>query len=147
MSDFSLLYKKYASVSNLTNDLNNSVITLKRQAIAAKKEVIEQHPELKVSDDELLKAQNVIINILGALEHFYNNQDTNDELYELMDNSLFKNQILNNPEFKEQIIEALKKLKSHADLNKKDLANIDKFISVLDNEAAFLFRKLRTNRA
>lgn len=147
MSDFSLLYKKYASVSNLTNDLNNSVITLKRKGLSSKKEVLEQHPEIKVSEDEITKAQGVIITILSALEHFYNNLDTNDELYDLMDNSLFKNQIMNNAEFKQEIIEALKKIKNNADLNKKDLANIDKFISVLDNEAAFLFRKLRTNRA
>jgi hypothetical protein len=147
MSDFSLLYKKYASVSNLTNDLNNSVITLKRKNLSSKKEVLEAHPEIKVSEDEITKAQGVIVTILSALEHFYNNLDTNDELYDLMDNSLFKNQIMNNAEFKQEIIEALKKIKSNADLNKKDLANIDKFISVLDNEAAFLFRKLRTNRA
>lgn len=146
MSDFSLLYKKYNSVSNLTNGLNNSVITLKRRNLASRPEIVEANPKLNVSDDDVQKAQKEITVILSALEDFYNKQDTNNELYELMDNQLFRNQILNNAEFKTQIMQALEKIKGNTDLSRKDLANIDKFISVLDNEAAVLFRKLRTNR-
>lgn len=146
MSDFSTLYKKYNSVSNLTNDLNNSVITLKRRSLSSRQEILTQHPELKVSDEELMKAQNSIAEILAALETFYKDQNTNNQLYELMDNPLFKHQILNNAEFKSQIIEALQKLRAKTELSRKDLSNIDKFISILDNEAAVLFRKLRTSR-
>ncbi len=146
MSDFSLLYKKYSSVSNLTNDLNNSVITLKRKALFSKPEIKEKSPNLKVSDDEVTKAKNDIALILSALEDFYNNQNTNSDLYELMDNQLFKSQVLNNVEFKTKILEALNKIKNDKELSKNDLLNIDKFISILDNEAAVLFRKLRTSR-
>jgi hypothetical protein len=49
-------------------------------------------------------------------------------------------------EFKNQILEALNKIKNDKELSKGDLLNIDKFISILDNEAAVLFRKLRTSR-
>lgn len=146
MSDFSSLYKKYNTVSNLTNNLNNSVITLKRKNLFSRPEIKEQHPKLYVSDEEVLKAQNNIITILSALQHFYNDQDTNNDLYELMDNSVFQNQILHNSEFKIQIIETLEKIRANNELSSKDLSNIDKFISILDNEAALLFRKLRTNR-
>lgn len=146
MSDFSLLYKKYNSVSNLTTGLNNSVITLKRRNLASRQEIIEANPKLNVTDDDVQKAQKEITVILSALQNFYNNRDTNNELYELMDNPLFRNQILNNAEFKTQIMQALEKIQGNAELSRRDLANIDKFISVLDNEAAVLFRKLRTNR-
>lgn len=146
MSDFSLLYKKYNSVSNLTNDLNNSVITLKRRDISANKEYREKHPKLSVTSDEVTKANHLLVEILSVLEMFYNNQDTKSELYELMDNSLFQNQILKNVVFKDEIIKVLQKLKAQKDLSSKDLSNIDKFISILDNEAAVLFRKLRTSR-
>jgi uncharacterized protein YejL (UPF0352 family) len=146
MSDFSLLYKKYNSVSNLTNDLNNSVITLKRRDISAIKEYREKHPKLSVTPDEVTKANHLLVEILSVLEMFYNNQDTKSELYELMDNSLFQNQILKNVVFKDEIIKVLQKLKAEKDLSSKDLSNIDKFISILDNEAAVLFRKLRTSR-
>lgn len=146
MSDFSLLYKKYNSVSNLTNDLNNSVITLKRRILFSKPEIREISPKLQVSEDDVIKAKNDITLILSALENFYNNQDTNSELYELMDNQLFKSQVLNNVEFKTQILEALNKIKADKELSKNDLLTIDKFVSILDNEAAVLFRKLRTSR-
>lgn len=146
MSDFSLLYKKYNSVSNLTNDLNNSVITLKRKNVSSIKEYKEKHPQLAVSEDDIAKANGLIVDILSLLEKFYNSQDTQNELYELMDNSLFQNQILKNVLFKDEIIKVLEKLKSQKDLSAKDLSSIDKFISILDNEAAVLFRKLRTSR-
>ena len=56
MSDFSLLYKKYNSVSNMTNDLNNSIITLKRRSLLSNKELLKKNPKLDVSADELIKA-------------------------------------------------------------------------------------------
>lgn len=146
MSDFSLLYKKYNSVSNLTNDLNNSVITLKRRDISSIKVFSEKHPKLSVTSDEITKANHLLVEILSVLEMFYNSQDTKSELYELMDNSLFQNQILKNVVFKNEIINVLQKLKAEKNLSPKDLSNIDKFISILDNEAAVLFRKLRTSR-
>lgn len=146
MSDFSLLYKRYNSVSNLTNDLNNSVMMLKRKVLTSREEIDKEHPNLKVSEEELAYAQKSIVAILSALANFYNQQDTNSELYELMDNQLFKNQILNNPEYKEQIISTLEKIKSNTELSRKDLAGIDKFVSILDNEAAVLYRKLRIDR-
>ena len=146
MSDFSLLYKRYNSVSNLTNDLNNSVITLKRRNISSIRGDKEKHPGMSVSQDEISKANHLIVEILSLLENFYNKQDTKSDLYELMDNSIFQNQILKNVEFKYDITRVLEKLKGKKDLNSKDLSNIDKFISILDNEAAVLFRKLRTSR-
>ncbi|MCZ8354679.1 MAG: hypothetical protein O9340_08085 [Cyclobacteriaceae bacterium] len=146
MSDFSSLYKKYNSVSNLTNDLNNSVITLKRKGVASIKEYNDKHPKLAVTVDEISKANRLLLEIISILVSFYNKQDTKSELYELMDNSMFKNQILNNVVFKDEILRIFEKLKSEKELNPKDLSNIDKFISILDNEAAVLFRKLRTSR-
>ncbi len=126
--------------------MNNSVIILKRRDISAGKEFIEKHPKLSVTLEEVTKANHLLVEILSVLEMFYNNQDTKSELYELMDNSLFQNQILKNVVFKDEIIKVLQKLRAENELSSKDLSNIDKFISILDNEAAVLFRKLRTSR-
>jgi hypothetical protein len=117
MSDFGLLHERYNSVSNLTNDLNNSVMMIKRKVLASIGEIGKEHPSLKVSDEELSHAQKGIIAILTVLANFYKQQNTDSELYELMDNPLFKNQILNNPEYKEQIISTLEKIKSNTDLS------------------------------
>lgn len=146
MSDFSLLYKKYNSVSNLTNDLNKSVITLKRRDKFNVREFRLKYPDLLVTDDEVVRAKKLLIEILSLLEKFYNEQEINSKLYELMDNSLFQSQILKNVVFKDNISRVLGKLRSDKNLSAKELTNIDKFISILDNEAAVLFRKLRTSR-
>lgn len=146
MSDFSLLYKKYNSVSNMTNDLNNSVITLKRRALTKTSQDLNKNAKLKVSDDELKKAIGNLTLILSSLKDFYNNQDTNNQLYELMDNQFFRNQVLNDLEFKAAILETLNKIKNGNELSKNDLEAVDRLISILDNEAAVLFRKLRTRR-
>lgn len=146
MSDFSLLYKKYNSVANLTNDLNNSVITLKRKNLASILANREKLPKLSVNEKEVAEANNQIIEVLSLLEKFYNKQETSNELYELMDNIFFENQILKNPVFREDILEVLKKARQNVNLSSRDLANIDKFTSILDNEASVLFKKLRTSR-
>ena len=146
MSDFSLLYKKYNAVSNLSENLNNSVITLKRLLLSSDLAIRKSSPNLQVSSEEVDKAKNSINEILTVLVNFLKHPDTRNELYELMDNPGFKNQILNNPEFKSQVASVLNKIKSDTELNKNDMESIDKFISVLDNEAGVLFRKLRTNR-
>ncbi|UYQ93804.1 hypothetical protein MKQ68_01680 [Chitinophaga horti] len=138
MSDFSHLYKKYSSVSNLTKDLNNSVITLKKRSLLTDSKV--QAEGLKVSDEDTDKAKKSLQLILSMLEQFYNKQDIHNDLYELMDNQLFKNQVLENVEFKDKITNALNKLKKNTELSTQDLTNIDQFISVLDNEASVLFK-------
>lgn len=146
MSDISSLYKKYNSVSNLTKDLNKSVITLKRRDLSSLKEFRDHFPGLSVTNDEVTKAKNLLVEILSLLERFYNKQDMNSQLYELMDNSMFQNQILKNIVFKDDMSKVLGKLKSDKNLTSKELVNVDRFISILDNEAAVLFRKLRTSR-
>ena len=73
-------------------------------------------------------------------------QDTKNEFYDLMDNELFRKQILNNPDFQKSVSGILRKLKSQNRLTEMDLTAIDKLITILDNEAALLFRTLRTSR-
>jgi hypothetical protein len=122
MSDFTLLYKKYSSVSSLTNELNGSVIVLKRRNMAANKK------------------------ILATLEAFYAKQESSSSLYQLSENQLFRKYILENVEYREQVKQAAAKLRNHQYLSNKDLGDIDRFISILDNEASVLYRKLRSSR-
>ena len=146
MSDFSTLYKKYNSISNLTNDLNNSVIVLKRRNIMTDPANKANYPKLDVQDTEVFKANKDIALILSHLENFYNNQDTRNSLYELMVNPLFRNNILDNMEYREHILQSLKKLQEDQALSEEELSSIDRFVSILDNEASVLYRKLRSTR-
>lgn len=144
MSNFNVLFKKYHTVSSLTDDLNNSVLTLKRQNLAAQPVVQRDHPDLDVSETEVSEARSVIKEVLADLKEFIQDKDANSSLYELLDNDHFREQILHNSEFKRQLTSALGKLQKHRALTMDDLSNIDTFISILDNEAGVLFRKLRT---
>jgi len=146
MSDFTLLYKKYSSVSSLTNELNGSVIVLKRQNMAANKKILETHPRLQVADEEVAKANRELLNILATLEAFYDKQESSSSLYQLSENQLFRKYILENVEYREQVKQAAAKLRNHQYLTNKDLGYIDRFISILDNEASVLYRKLRSSR-
>lgn len=146
MSDFSSLYKKYDSVSQMTDTLNIAVMAIKRRAVASKPGVKQQHPNLDVSDTELARARKEVEHVLSELVKFYNEPRTKDELYELMDNSLFKNQILMNEESRGLMLSALEKIRAGTNLTRRELDQLDVFISILDNEAGVLFRKLRSSR-
>jgi len=146
MSDFSVIHKKYNSISNLTNELNNSVIVLKRRNMVADQKIRKEYPKLQVQEDDISKAYQDITGILTMLEAFYLKAETTNSLYELMDNPLFKKFILDNVEYKQNILKSLEKLKASKHLNNSELSGIDKFISILDNEASVLYRKLRSTR-
>ncbi len=146
MSDLTLLYKKYNSVSNLTNELNGSVITLKRRNLARNEKVSEAHPKIQVPDEDVAKANHELLNVLLALESYIEKPDTSNYLYQLAENPLFKKYILDNVEYREHIKQSVEKLKNNRKLSLNDLSDIDRFISILDNEASVLYRKLRSSR-
>ncbi len=146
MSDFTLLFKKYTNVANLTNELNSSVITLKRRNMAVDKNIIAAHPKIQVADDEVLNAKHELLGILSKLEEFYDKGDPTNYIYQLAENKLFKKHILDNVEYREHIRESVNKLKNNQSLNNEELTDIDQFVSILDNEASMLYRKLRSTR-
>lgn len=146
MSDFTLLYKKYNTVSNLTNELNGSVIVLKRRNMAEDKRIIATHPKIQVQPEEIAKANHELLGILTALETFYEKPEPSNYLYPLAENRLFKSHIIDNAEYREHIRLSVQKLKKNQNLNNQELTDIDRFVSILDNEASVLYRKLRSTR-
>ena len=146
MSDFTLLYKKYNNVANLTNELNGSVIVLKRRNMATDAKVLAAHPKMQVQEDEVLKAKNELLGILSTLEQFYENGDPSNYIYPIAENRLFKKHILDNMEYREHIRQSVTKLKNNQSLDNEELTDIDRFVSILDNEASVLYRKLRSTR-
>jgi hypothetical protein len=146
MSDFSLIHKKYNSVSKLTNELNGSVIVLKRRNMAADKRVLAAHPKIQVQEDEIVKAKQEMLGILSELEDFYEHGDPSNYLYQIAENRLFRKHILDNVEYREHIRTSVNKLKNDQSLDNDELTDIDRFVSILDNEASVLYRKLRSTR-
>ena len=146
MSDFSLLYKKYHTVSELTEALNNSVITLKRKLIASRPGIVNRTPDIGVTEKEVMEANQEITGILSALGDYYQKKDSKHNLNAIIDKKFLDNLVLNDVEFRSQVLETLRKTKAQEELSEADLLGVDKFISILDSKAAVLFRKLRTSR-
>ncbi|WP_138482118.1 hypothetical protein [Dyadobacter bucti] len=114
--------------------------------MAVDKNIIAAHPKIQVADDEVLNAKHELLGILSKLEEFYDKGDPTNYIYQLAENKLFKKHILDNVEYREHIRESVNKLKNNQSLNNEELTDIDQFVSILDNEASMLYRKLRSTR-
>jgi len=147
MSEFSLILRKYDSVSGLTESLNRSVLALKKRHISREPGVARKYPEILVNDDEVNAARQEIIRALFSLDEFINKKNSENILYELMGNDLFRQQILADDHYKELVRQVAEKLKADTELDTDEFGVLDKFISILDNESTILFRKLRNHRS
>lgn len=114
--------------------------------MAVDKKVIAAHPKIQVAEDEVLQAKNELLGILSKLEDFYENGDPANYIYQLAENQLFRKHILDNVEYREHIRQSVNKLKNNQSLDNEELTDIDRFVSILDNEASVLYRKLRSTR-
>lgn len=146
MNAISPVYNKYNDISNITYDLNDSVIVLKYKNYMESEKKANRYPEFSVSELQILKAKKQLMEILTLLESFYKEQNIKNVLYELMDSSFFSDQILNNPDYKNKLEDILCKLNDEKELSEKELSAIEVFISILNTEANQAFHKQRTRR-
>lgn len=147
MSDFGLIYKKYDSISALTELLNNSVLALKKKQALEDPAIAWQFPKLNVTNEDVFSARNSIQRTLDDLMSFIDGNKAQTAILELRNNSLFQSQVLNDDIFQHSLEEIKGKLEGQQELEQSDLSTIDKFISILDNESTILFRKLRNQRS
>jgi len=146
MNTISPFFNKYSNISNITYDLNDSVIVLKYKNYMELERKANRYPEFNVSELQVLKAKKQLVEILSLLESFYKEQDIKNVLYELMDNSFFSEQILNNHDYKKNLENILCKLNNKKELSEKELSAIENFISILNAEVNQSFEKQRTRR-
>lgn len=146
MNAINPVYNKYNDISNITYDLNDSVIVLKYKNYMESEKKANRYPEFSVSELQILKAKKQLMEILTLLESFYKEQNIKNVLYELIDNSFFSDQILNNPDYKNKLEYILCKLNNEKELSEKELSAIEVFISILNAEVNQSFHKQRTRR-
>lgn len=147
MSDFGLIYKRYDSVSALTELLNNSILALKKKKAFDDPQIAAQYPKLAVSDEDIFSARASIHKTLEDLMVFIGGKRPETAILELKNNALFQSQVLNDDTFQHTIKDIQSKLEREQELEQSDLSALDKFISILDNESTILFRKLRNQRS
>jgi hypothetical protein len=147
MSDFGLIYKRYDSVSALTELLNNSVLALKKKQAFNDPAIAARYPKLAVSDEDVFSARHSIHKTLEDLMVFIDGKRPETAILELKNNALFQSQVLNDDTFQHTIKDIQSKLDGEQELDQPELSALDKFISILDNESTILFRKLRNQRS
>src|SRR5690349_17437226 len=120
MSDFSLIFKRYDSVSGLTEALNRSVLTLKKRQAYNQPGISERYPGLSVSDEEIEIAKREIVKALLSLNQFIDERSSENILYELLDNELFLKQILTDDQYRETLRQVIEKIKADTSLSDAD---------------------------
>lgn len=146
MSNFSAIYRSYDDFSNITNDLNESSLILKRNILSKIPSYVQKHPRIQVSKEEVDSAYEALSNIISDLLLFCENEDTSSILYELMDNNLFREKVIASTTFKSVIENLLDKLNNRKEIEESDLIKINEISDIYDNESSILYRKLRQGR-
>ncbi len=146
MSEISVLSNRYTQLVKTTDQVNNSIIALKKRLIINDKRN-KQSITLKLSEAELKLAQDYLIDFLKYLLTI--------SVTDLKESEYLPNLVLNEfqcriensyPYIKNEINEIIQLISSGKNLDEEQFSILDKMVSLLDNERTVLFKKLRTAR-
>jgi len=146
MSDISVLSTQYEQLVTTSDNVNNSVIVLKKNNMLTSTSVHQKYPKLAVSENEVNSAKSILESFLQNVIKIING-DTHESQYipsMILDD--YKNRLSKNPYLREDIDELLRNIYNLKQLDQKHLMVLDEILSVLDIERSALFRKLRTAR-
>ena len=146
MSEITLITKRYDDITDFTSKVNKSVIVFKKKSLLEDRDNLIKYPKLKLSQEEIEKAEHDLLEALTQIEQFAKDTDYSNILNGLTESSGFKKMILNNETDRKEIEMITQSLKDHKPLFKMHFKMLDKIISALDSERSLLFRKLRTAR-
>lgn len=146
MSDISFISNQYSSLFKTTENLNRSVITLKKWNIINSERAKEFRKPV-VTVEELKDSRDYIA---AFLEFLLTGMETHEQNLEILPKNALKdfqktiNLIF--PSFIEVIRNINQLLLEEKDLDAKQLSVLDEIVSTLNNERAALFSQLRTAR-
>ncbi len=146
MSDISFISNQYNSLFKTTENLNRSVITLKKWNII-NSERGKEFKSLTVSIEELRISRNEWSDFLTFL---LTGMETHEQNLGILPKNAIKDFqktiLLIIPDFTEEIRNINQLILDEMDLDSKQLAVLDEIVSALNNERAILFSQLRTSR-
>lgn len=145
MSEISAISNQYKTVVNTTDKVNNSIIALKKRAIANSQ--LKEKVNISFSDDELAFAKDYLVKFLLFLQELQEDNIKDTEFLPKVIVRDFQNRIINSiPFFEEEIKRLVDDISCDKNLQKEQFNLLDKMASTLDSERTVLFRKLRTAR-
>jgi hypothetical protein len=145
MSDISILSSQYEKLVSTSDQVNNSVIILKKHNLLQNQDA-KRYPRLQVGTSDVSTASELLIpflqNIIKLLED--HSQESDFIPFLIVENYVRK--LSSNQFMREDLEDLVNKLKSKLNLDEKNIAILDGILAVLDTERSELFRKLRTAR-
>ncbi|AUD04016.1 hypothetical protein [Spirosoma pollinicola] len=144
MSDISLLSSRYQRLSELTQQINRSILTLKKQralAMNAMNITAQLYPAVVVTLEEVTEAKALLSRFLEGVEQLLRSSETASLLEQDYSHRL-KERVVTD----DQVLEVRQSLMSASPLNERQLNLLDLLLYLLDDERTNLFHQLRTSR-
>lgn len=146
MSEISVLSNQYEKLVTTSDQINNSVITLKKKSLTENREQKGRYPNLHVSSDEVTIAQNLIAPFLRNLQRILRGEPQDAEYIPAIILDDYKRRLSTNEYLEADLNDIISKMDSNQKIDEDNLSVLDEILSVLDTERSTLFRKLRTAR-
>ncbi len=147
MSEMSILSNQYERLVSTTNNVNDSVILLKKKRFFEDSSHIKNRiPKIDDKEKDLSNAKSSLINFLGSLLELLKDGTNTSEYVPNLVIEDYKNRIRQIPYIENDIERTVNLIKNNERLPNESFELLDNISSVLDSERTTLFRKLRTAR-
>lgn len=145
MSELSVLSMQYDKLAAFSNDINNSVIAVKRKRLLSEKNKEIMYSTLSLSEEEWIIYQNILIKFIKSIIEMIELDSSKADFLPSVISEEYKELIQKNMDLAD-----IKRLRSNLEkdgtLDDEDISLLDKMLSILDNKRTVLFKKLRTAR-
>lgn len=146
MSEISVLSNQYEKLVTTSDQINNSVITLKKRSILNDQQLKRQHPNIKVSGEQISAAFSKLLPFLKNVQKILKGEVQDSEYIPSLIIEDYKKRLSINPYILEDIDEIIEKIEQGELIEQRYIIVLDEILSVIDSERNALFRKLRTAR-
>ncbi len=146
MSEISVLSNQYDKLVTTSDQINNSVITLKKKSLTENQHQRGRYPNLQVSSEEVMIAQNLIAPFLKNLQRIIRGEPQEPEYIPAIILDDYKRRLSSNEYLEADLTNIISKMDNNQEIDDENFIVLDDILSVLDTERSTLFRKLRTAR-
>ena len=146
MSEISVLSNQYEKLVTTSDQINNSVITLKKRCILDDQQLRRRHPNIKVSGEEVSAAFDRLVPFLKNVQKILKGEVQESEYIPSLILEDYKKRLFTNQYIVEDIDEIIKRIEQGQLLEQRHIKVLDEILSIIDIERNALFRKLRTAR-
>lgn len=146
MSEISVLSNQYKKLATTSDQINNSVITLKKRYMLKDQQLRRQHPNMNVSGEEVKTALNQLVPFLENVQRILKGEVQESDYIPSIILDDYRKRLSANQFIVEDIEEIIERIRQGQSVEQRHLSVLDEILSIIDIERNTLFRKLRTAR-